>query len=368
LKRRHPYRFPLFLLVLLGALLVGQAANAQRINDFERILKTEKQKKRPKKKKQKDPDQSPRDRVWELSQKPVQHDPKPGSYRSDKHESIQHREVPAIAGREARHLMQVRRRKIGKAKGTDSQGGLSVKRKEIEEPGKVYDPKEREKSAAKNRSRRGTDSQGDLTVKRKNIDQPGVVYNDKDRQKGAKRQKLPGTQHDGHQTVRASERVAPGTHHSERNEKAGQRSSSYSAARHAGNTTVKTKYVREPGTHWSERKASFARQYSSTPATSHEGNVRTMTQRQKKVYYGDLSEKMNQYRGDIVLRKREADMHPSVVARGASSLRSADQRAKARKRSNTINRIFTSKQDPKSAKAKPMKPRYDKGESSIWYD
>lgn len=368
MKRRNPYRFPLFLLVLLGALLCGQGASAQRVNDFERILKTEKQKKKQKKKKRKDPDQSPRDRVLELRKKPAQNDPKPGFYSTDKKENVQQRELPNIEGRESRHLMQVRRRKIGKAQGTDSQGRLSVKRKEIDEPGQVYDPREREKAAAKNRNKRGTDSQGDLTVKRKNVDQPGVVYNDKDRQKAAKRQKLPGTQHDGHQTVKASERVAPGTHHSERNEKAGQSTSSYRAARHAGNSSVKTKYVKEPGTHWSERKASFARQYSSTPATSHEGNVRTMTQRQKKVYYGDLSEKMNQYRGDIVLRRRDADMHPSVVARGASTLRSPEQKEKARKRSNIINRIFTSKQNPKSAKAKPMKPRYDKGESDIWYD
>lgn len=402
MKRILRYRPFLFLLLLLGALLLSQAAEAQR-GDPDRALKTEKQKKKRKQKKRKDPDQSPRDRVVQQSQAPKQVNHEPGAFvtKGKKPKNIEHQPgdfsdknkpvlkndthyQPELVGDKGMtrrvkkgsvqepgthysKRSEKRGKKITGAQGTTDQGRISIKEKEINEPGRVYNSEDRLK-AAKKKKLPGND-QGTMVVKRKDVNQPGQVYSDKERRKALKRQKLPGTADPGSMTVKKKEIVAPGTHHAERNEKAGQKYSSYNAARDAGRFTVKTKYVREPGVHWSERKSSFAKQYNSTTAASYGGSIRAMTKKQKTRHYGHLSEKVNQHEGTIRLnRKLKPNMHPSVVASKAPGMRSFEQKDKARNHSRWINRIFKEKQQPESARAKDRKPRYDKKESEIWYE
>lgn len=402
MKRLKPYRLPLYLLLLLGCLLFSQAASAQ-VGDPDRVLKTEKQKKKPKKKKRKDPDHSPRKRVWELIKPAPKVDHMPGDFgaegklpqNDDRYQPELNGDKPMTKWARKKHRptstthqgnVKVKKGSVQEpgvhhsersekdakqarsARGTDHQGGIKVKERDVSKPGEVYNEEDRLK-ASRRRNMHGTNDQGRFKVKQKDVYQPGQVYNQEDRQKAVKRKKLSGTDYGGHAKVKTSEMIEPGTHHSERNEKAGQRYSSYKASRHGGNNTVKTKYVREPGVHWSERKSSFAKQYNSTEAASHAGNIRGMSKRQKAHHYSKLSGKVHQHEGTIkISRQKQADMHPSVVARKAPGMRSLEQKDKARNRSRWLNRIFKNKQQPKSVKAKDQKPRYDKGESTIWND
>jgi len=97
------------------------------------------------------------------------------------------------------------------------------------------------------------------------------------------------------------------------------------------------------------------------------GDMKRPTQRAEARYYKKLSEEIHQFNGFTKVRKPGKDMHPSVEYLGGKTKNSYQQRENHRKRKMFWSRIFRKNDQPKHLDEKPRKPRYDKGESEIWY-
>lgn len=84
-------------------------------------------------------------------------------------------------------------------------------------------------------------------------------------------------------------------------------------------------------------------------------------------HFEKLAEKVHRYEGDLRVRKPGKDMHPSVYYLKSRTKNSYEQKEKYRRWRLTLSHIFSKKAQPKHAKEKARKPRYDKDESEIWY-
>jgi hypothetical protein len=91
------------------------------------------------------------------------------------------------------------------------------------------------------------------------------------------------------------------------------------------------------------------------------------TQRAEARYYKKLSEEVHQFNGFTKVRKPGKDMHPSVEYLGGKTQNSYQQKENHRKRKLFWSHIFRKNDQPKHLDEKQHKPRYDKGESEIWY-
>lgn len=101
--------------------------------------------------------------------------------------------------------------------------------------------------------------------------------------------------------------------------------------------------------------------------SNYAGDMKRPTQRAEARYYKKLSEEVHQFNGFTKVRKPGKDMHPSVEYLGGKTQNSYKQKENHRKRKLFWSRIFRKNDQPKHLDEKPRKPRYDKGESEIWY-
>ena len=235
--------------------------------------------------------------------------------------------------------------------GTQSQGRIKRKKARIDKPGRIYNDKEQAKLSHNQRDR-GTQYTGDKAQpysRRK----PGDVY-EKPRMKEVDEQtELIGTTHQGR--IKLKEKPTPnGTHWSDRKVRETPMSI------YQGNIKVKGK-IKEPGTHWSERKG------QPSEVGQYQGKIAAMSRKKKARFYGDISQKQQQYEGNIKLKKPKHDnLHPSAAATMTAQASSHKQVDKARNRSRLFNKLFRKKEQPPSVKEKKHKPRYDRNESDIW--
>lgn len=101
--------------------------------------------------------------------------------------------------------------------------------------------------------------------------------------------------------------------------------------------------------------------------TTYYQQIKLPTLKAKTRHYKKLSEKVHQYDGDIRYRKPGKDMHPSVFHLKAKTKNSYEQKEKYRRWRLVLSHIFKQSDQPKHVKERERKPRYDKGESEIWY-
>ena len=101
---------------------------------------------------------------------------------------------------------------------------------------------------------------------------------------------------------------------------------------------------------------------------SNHTSIKLPTRRAEAKYYKKLSEEVHTFNGVIKNRKAGKDMHPSVEYLGSKTKSSYEQKENYRKRKVFWSHIFRKNDQPKHLDEKPRKPRYDKGESEIWFD
>jgi len=101
--------------------------------------------------------------------------------------------------------------------------------------------------------------------------------------------------------------------------------------------------------------------------TSFHKQVKMPTAKARTRHYEKLSAKVHEFEGDLRIRKPKKDMHPSVYYLKSKTKNSYEQKENYRRWRLALSHIFSKKEQPKHASEKPRKPRYDKGESEIWY-
>jgi hypothetical protein len=281
-------------------------------------------------------------------------------------------------------------------------GNMRIKRKHVREPGTLHSDRPKDLADKYRNSTTAASHRGSKKVRKREILQPGTHHSDRKETIGKKYSSYEGGRFAGKQKVAKNTILKPGTHHSDRKETIGKKYNSYeggsfagkqkvaknsilkpgthhskrsasiskkyestAAANYAGAFRVKKKYLKQPGTHHSDRKTAFAKQYSSTEGASFRGNIKALSRRQQARVYEKQSEKVHQFEGNIRIKARQRNMHPSAAARRNVVMRSRKQAEQRRSLHKWWNRLW-SREQPEVVREKAPKPRHDKGENEIW--
>ena len=91
--------------------------------------------------------------------------------------------------------------------------------------------------------------------------------------------------------------------------------------------------------------------------------------RARTKHFEKLSKEAHQFAGDIRIKKlKDKNLHPSVSYLEGKKKSSIEKKEKLRKRNVFWSNFWRNRDQPKSVKEKPSKPKYDSRESEIWYD
>ncbi len=377
----------MFLLFFVGIGWLAPAPASAQIDKIDQVLKTKKAKKKPKKKKLKRKKKSDGKEVDELGIEPPRIDFGPGSFGRKDGMPLPPRTIPKKQKEEKVLTRRQKNRTKGGAKGTTFSGNRPPTYSRP--PGQVYEePRSRDVDLATELS--GTQDPGLLKRKKSRIQQPGQIYNSKDRAKLAKKQRNQGTNYAGDRPLPLGRK--PGEVYEEPRGRDVDNNTELYGTRYGGNIKVVSQKGNVPGTHWKDRKVHATetgtyqgtikvtgrrnnvpgthwqdRKVKETETGSYQGRQQAMSKRKKARYYGDISQRQQQYEGNLKVKKIKHDnLHPSAAYRVTYAAKSQDQVEKARNRSRLLNNLFRKKEQPPHVKEKKHKPRYSKEESEIW--
>lgn len=97
------------------------------------------------------------------------------------------------------------------------------------------------------------------------------------------------------------------------------------------------------------------------------GDYSPKTPQEKKALARDNAKKAYEYSGDIIVKRKTKDLHPSAEYLNSRSKSSYEKKERYRKRMLRKSRSGK-KEDPKYMREKGKKPRYDDVEKGLWND